>query len=113
MNTNNYFTKISILSILCIVLFINCNSLNDTNQIERQNNAIQFARDNSGTNSLRNWEDNYWDNVATYTDVLDYNNAMDLNQTPNLKYTSTQDAWHWASDSLRIQFNQMRIELNN
>ena len=111
LNTMINFRTICIVAFLCLFTFLSCSSENDNDITTKRNNAIQFARDNSGTMSSRNWEDPYWDNLSTYISVQEYNNAMDFNQTPDLKYTLTEDSWNWTSDSLRQQFYQMRIDL--
>ncbi|NLG17590.1 MAG: hypothetical protein GX556_09705 [Fibrobacter sp.] len=99
------------LVIINCLLFIECDSPANPDKIRKQNEAIQYARIYSGTESIRNWNDEYWDNVAQFMYVDGFNRVMDLSRTPQMKYSDSADFWNWVNDEKRMHFDSLRNEL--
>lgn len=90
---------------------LNCNYFHDEEIKKKQSDVINFARTYGETISPRGWEDEYWDNVASFTDIKSCNEAMNLNRDKAHRYSLTEDYWFWRTDSLRLVFETMRNDL--
>jgi hypothetical protein len=100
-----------IIVLLGTLLF--CNSFDNSELDRRKAEAIYFAVIHSNANKAKNWDDGYWDIVATFMDIQEYNNLMDLNRTPENKIVTPEDTWFWDDRSSLDQFKKTRDEINN
>jgi hypothetical protein len=97
------------LTIIITLNLFNCNNTNGNDQQIAE--ALKFATDYSGTNSKKNWNDEYWDNACQFNSVEEYNNSVLLSRTPEVSYQNREDAWQWITDSLRLEYCEMRNNL--
>lgn len=100
--------KKTMIAIFTFALFL----CNQDGLIEKQNEAIAYARKHSGTESTRDWNDIYWDHTAEFLTSKEYNVMMRLDRLDSLQYISSQEAWTWDTDSSRSVFKKKRIQLN-
>jgi hypothetical protein len=66
--------------------------------------ALEYARAQGGPGA----NDSYWQNVGDFSDVQGYNQAQELNGTPQNKYTSANLSWTWLDDSYRTEYQNLR-----
>ena len=58
--------------------------------------------------SISGPDDYFWSQVGAYTDVDEYNSVMELERTPEKKFYSQNQYWHWDDPSSQSRFNAMR-----
>jgi hypothetical protein len=52
--------------------------------------------------------DYYWQNVGSFMDSDEYNRIMELNRTPEDKYTGENQSWRWSDEYFRTEYAGIR-----
>jgi hypothetical protein len=53
-------------------------------------------------------DESYWKNVGSFMDADEYNRVMELNRTPEDKYSDPQQLWRWNDEYFKTEYNGMR-----
>ena len=70
------------------------------------NDSKTYAWLYAGAHMSSGAHDYYWQNVGGYMDSDEYNRIMELNRTPENKYSDA--SWRWIDEFFREEYNNMR-----
>ncbi|MBD3393656.1 MAG: hypothetical protein GF418_16150 [Chitinivibrionales bacterium] len=66
--------------------------------------AWNYARAEGGGST----DEYYWQNIGRYLDSDEYNRVMELNRTPEDKYTGSGQYWRWSDEFFQDEYNGLR-----
>lgn len=50
----------------------------------------------------------FWQNVGSYMDSEEYNRTLELNRTPEDKYSPTEQSWRWPDEAYMEHYQQLQ-----
>jgi hypothetical protein len=71
--------------------------------------AAQYPQQFGGSGA----DESFWSNVGRYMDTEEYNRILELNRQAEIekyKYLSDNLQWRWPTDSLRVEYNDIRSD---
>jgi hypothetical protein len=93
------------------MIYVQCSDLNDSRLKYKRDALLEYARMHAGTESTRQWEDEYWDVIGDFDCIDDYYEIMKLMREVSFLYALDDDFWCWEDESFELEYRQRREEL--